>query len=118
MILKNTTFLIALAFSVSAAAGTPVGNAAAGKDKASKVCAACHGADGNHTLDASYPRLAGQYPEYLSKVLHDYKSGKRSNPIMAGQAQGLSDQDIADLSAYFGSVNGQGQIHDLSGHAR
>ena len=43
------------------------------------TCAACHGADGNETLDDTYPKLAGQYPEYLAKSLHDYKSGKRKN---------------------------------------
>ena len=115
MILRTAAVVCALAFSASALAG-PVGNAANGKKKAVAVCAACHGADGNKTLDASYPKLAGQYPEYLAKALHEYKSGKRKNAIMAGQAQGLSEKDIADLSAYFASQTSQ--IHDLSGHAR
>ena len=96
------------------ALAAPHGNAAAGKDKA-KVCAACHG-DGNKTLDASYPKLAGQYPDYLSKALRDYKAGKRKNVLMGGQAANLSDQDIADLAEYFGSMSGG--IHDLSGHSR
>lgn len=113
--LRIVCVLFALAGSASALANTPTGNIAAGKDKATKVCSACHGADGNKTLNDSYPRLAGQYPEYLSKALHDYKSGKRKNPLMAGQAQGLSEQEIADVSAYFGSLTGD--IHDLSGHA-
>ena len=107
MTLRTTTFLVALAFS-GAALAAPTGNVA--------VCSACHGADGNKTLDASYPKLAGQYPEYLSKALHEYKSGKRKNPIMAGQAQALNEQDIADLSAYYAAQ--PSQIHDLSGHAR
>ena len=111
-----TAALLAFAFATTAQAGTPTGNAAAGKGKATTVCSGCHGADGNKTLDGSYPRLAGQYPDYLSKVLHDYKSGKRKNPIMMGQAQGLSEQEIADLAAYFGSLSGN--IHDLSGHQR
>lgn len=115
MILRAATVIAALAFSASALAG-PAGNAASGKKKATAVCAACHGADGNKTLDASYPKLGGQYPEYLAKALHEYKSGKRKNAIMAGQAQGLSEQDIADLSAYFAAQTSQ--IHDLSGHAR
>ena len=114
MTLRNATFLVALAFSASTLAA-PAGNVAAGKTKAG-VCAACHGADGNKTLDNTYPRLAGQYPDYLSKALHEYKSGKRKNAIMGAQAQSLSDQDIADLTAYFGSL--QPQIHDLSGHQR
>jgi len=115
MILR-TAALLAFTFAATAVASAPVGHAAAGKAKATTVCSACHGADGNKTLDGSYPRLAGQYPDYLSKALHDYKSGKRKNPIMMGQAQGLSDQEIADLTAYFGAL--PGEIHDLSGHAR
>lgn len=115
MTLRATTLLVALAFSAVALAA-PNGNAANGKKKAVAVCAACHGADGNKTLDPSYPKLGGQYPEYLSKALHEYKSGKRKNAIMAGQAQGLSDQDIADLSAYYAAQ--PSQIHDLSSHAR
>jgi len=114
MTLRISALLFMLAFAASATASTPTGNVAAGKNKAG-VCAACHG-DGNKTLDASYPKLAGQYPDYLSKALHEYKSGKRKNPIMGGQAANLSDQDIADLTAYFGSLDGT--VHDLSGHAR
>ena len=114
MTLRISVLFLALAFAASTSASTPTGNIAAGKNKAG-ACAACHG-DGNKTLDASYPKLAGQYPDYLSKALHEYKSGKRKNAIMGGQAANLSDQDIADLTAYFGSLDGT--VHDLSGHAR
>jgi cytochrome c553 len=113
MLLRATALLLALAFAASATA-SPTGNATRGKQKAAP-CAACHG-DGNKTLNDTYPKLAGQYPEYLSKALHEYKNGKRKNAIMGAQAAPLSDQDIADLSAYFGSQ--KAQIHDLSGHAR
>ena len=113
MFLRATALVLTLAFAVSASA-SPTGNAAAGKKKAG-TCAACHG-DGNKTLNDTYPKLAGQYPEYLSKAMHEYKSGKRKNAIMGAQAQALSEQDIADLAAYFGAQ--QAQIHDLSGHAR
>jgi cytochrome c553 len=113
MSLRLVTFVLALSASALVLAA-PHGNASAGKAKAAP-CAACHG-DGNKTLDATYPKLAGQYPDYLSKALHEYKSGKRKHPIMDAQAANLSDQDIADLAAYFGSV--PGGIHDLSGHAR
>ena len=112
----RTAILLALGFAATAQAGISTGNAAAGKAKATTVCAACHGTDGNKTLDNTYPRLAGQYADYLAKALHDYKSGKRKNPIMIGQAQGLSDEEIADVAAYFGSL--PAQIHDLSGHGR
>jgi cytochrome c553 len=114
MTLRISALFLALVFAAGANASTPTGNIAAGKNKAG-VCGACHG-DGNKTLDASYPKLAGQYPDYLTKALHEYKSGKRKNPIMGGQAANLSDQDIADLTAYFGSLSGT--VHDLSGHNR
>ena len=118
MTVRISVLLLALAATAGASASTPVGNIAAGKTKAG-VCGACHG-DGNTTLAVGethpYPKLAGQYPDYLSKALHEYKSGKRSNAIMGGQAANLTDQDIADLTAYFGSLSGS--VHDLSGHER
>ena len=114
MILRTTSFCLAIALSATVLA-SPKGNIAAGKAKAQQ-CAACHGADGNKTLDNTFPRLAGQYPDYLSKALLEYKSGKRKNAIMGGQAQTLTEQDIANLAVYFGSL--KGDIHDLSQHER
>ena len=105
--------LAALAFAGTAVAG-PKGSAAAGKGKA-VACAACHGADGNKTVDNNHPKLAGQYPDYLVKALAEYRSGKRKNAIMGAQAKGLSDKDIADLAAYYGSL--RADVHDMSGHA-
>ncbi|RUO66385.1 Cytochrome c553 [Pseudidiomarina planktonica] len=82
------------------------GDVEAGQEKA-QVCAACHGPQGNTAVDM-YPKLAGQHASYIAKQLHDYKlaaetNGEegRANAIMQGQAMGLSDEDIADLSAYF-----------------
>lgn len=77
------------------------GNVSAGKKK-SVACVACHGPDGNGPIPL-YPRLAGQHEDYLLKVLQDYKSGKRSNAVMKGIVLPLSEQDIADLAAYFAS---------------
>jgi cytochrome c553 len=118
MSLRATALVLALVVALPALA-SPTGNIAKGKQHAQAVCAACHG-DGNKTLAVNgeypYPKLAGQYPEYLSKALHEYKNGKRKNPIMGAQAASLSEQDIADLAAYFGSL--QPEIHDLSGHNR
>ena len=85
------------------------GNPAAGKEK-SVTCQACHGTDG-HSIAPNYPILAGQYESYLVQALHDYRSGKRSNIIMAGFAAGLTDQDIDDLAAWFASQKG---LQDLS----
>ncbi len=75
------------------------GDAAKGEEL-STTCAACHGADGNSTLQDN-PKLAGQYESYLFRALSDYKSGARSNATMAGFAAALSEQDMRDLAAYF-----------------
>ncbi|HKP65019.1 MAG TPA: cytochrome c [Casimicrobiaceae bacterium] len=75
---------------------------AAGQAKAKEVCQACHGLDGN-SATPDYPKLAGQYPDYLAKALRDYKSGARKNPIMAGMASALTTNDIDNLSAYYAS---------------
>ncbi|MEN9912142.1 MAG: hypothetical protein RI956_586 [Pseudomonadota bacterium] len=71
-----------------------------------QMCAACHGAEGN-AIGPSIPKLAGQHPEYLAKQLHNFKSkngkpAERNNAIMAGFAAGLSDDDIRNVSAYYG----------------
>ncbi len=77
----------------------PAADAEAGKQKA-KVCVSCHGADGNSTNPA-YPSLAGQVSGYIAGQLSLFKSGQRKNDIMAGMAAGLSEQDLADLDAYY-----------------
>lgn len=100
--------LATLAFS-SPAALAATGNAEAGKAK-SAPCAACHSPDGNGT-DPQYPRLAGQYRDYLEQTLKEYRAGKRRNSIMAGFATPLSDQDIADLAVYFSGL--PGKLDDL-----
>ncbi len=75
---------------------------AAGQAKAKEICQACHGLDGN-SQSPDYPKLGGQYPDYLQKALRDYKSGARKNPIMAGFAGALTDKDIENLAAYYAS---------------
>jgi cytochrome c553 len=77
------------------------GNAEAGKTKAA-TCAACHGADGN-SVNPEWPKLAAQHPNYIIKELTDFKNDKRTNATMAPMAKPLSDQDMADLAAYFTS---------------
>ncbi|MDJ0654376.1 MAG: cytochrome c [Xanthomonadales bacterium] len=77
---------------------------AAGETK-SVVCQACHGADGNG-IDPQYPRLAGQYGDYLAHSLKAYRSGERNNVVMAGFATTLSDQDIHDLAAFYAAKEG------------
>jgi cytochrome c553 len=88
------------------------GNAANGAELAKKYnCASCHGADYKTPIDPSYPKLAGQHADYLVHALTAYKRGNkasngRSNPIMAGMAQPLSDRDMADIAAYLQSLPG------------
>lgn len=99
---KAASFILAgamgLGFSVVSHAA---GDAVAGQAKAA-VCGACHGADGN-SMVSMFPKLAGQGERYLAKQIQDIKSGARAVPQMAGLTDNLSDQDIADIAAYFSS---------------
>ena len=106
--LKLTAALSCALWSSVALAG---GNVAAGKALTEKYsCFACHGKDFNTPIDPSYPKLAGQHPDYLVHALTAYKRGDaangRNNPIMVGQVKPLSDQDIKDLEAYLASMPG------------
>jgi cytochrome c553 len=83
------------------------GDAAKGQETASKVCAACHGPDGNSPLPVN-PSIAGQHPEYIYKQLSNFKpkAGKpaeRNNPVMLGMATPLSDDDMKNVAAYYAS---------------
>ena len=101
MIRKSIVLLLLITAPVALQAK---GNAAAGQEKA-KVCEACHGLTGE-SVDPIYPNLAGQYKSYLKQALSDYRSGSRTNAIMAGFAKTLSNQDIEDLSAWFSEQEG------------
>jgi cytochrome c553 len=90
-------FLFALLAAASAASAADL---KAGEAKAKQVCQACHGADGN-SANADYPKLGGQYPDYLAKALRDYKSGARKNAIMGAFAGTLSAADIENVTAYY-----------------
>ncbi len=130
---KTPLFLIALASALTLAAcsnssngehaeaearassrGLPTGNIQAGLQLATKgadgiaACSSCHGAEGNAPIDGMYPKLGGQYADYIGHALQAYRSGDRAGgtaDIMGAQAKGLSDQQIADVAAYFGSVS-------------
>lgn len=102
--MNKTLFILAaaaLGFSLPVHAK---GDYEAGKAK-STTCAACHGFDGNSTVP-SFPKLAGQQRDYLYHALKAYKTGKRKNPIMAGQVQNLSDTDMLDLTMYYSQQKG------------
>jgi cytochrome c553 len=76
-------------------------DASAGKDQ-SAVCSACHGADGNSAVP-TFPKLAGQGERYLLKQLKDIRDGARPVPTMVGQLDGKSDDDLANLAAFYAS---------------
>jgi cytochrome c553 len=86
--------LIASAGSVMAAGSVAKGEKLAGR------CVGCHGVGGNST-NPEWPKLAGQNAGYIAKQLADFKSGARKNPLMSGQAAGLSSAQMADLGAYY-----------------
>lgn len=82
------------------------GDPAAGKAQAA-ACGACHGQDGATGLDPTYPNLAGQNEKYLTNQLKMIRDGSRVIPLMAGQLNGKSDADLADLAAYYASLPGK-----------
>lgn len=82
------------------------GDAAAGKDQ-TVVCSACHGADGNSAA-GTFPKLAGLGEKYLTKQLMDIRDGARPIPTMVGQLDGKSDQDLADIAAFYDSQTRSG----------
>ena len=91
------------------AAAQPAAKAdpAKGQQIATQVCVACHAADGNSTAPAN-PKLAGQFPDYLGKQLHNFKAApgkkaERENPVMAGMVANLSEEDMRNVAAYYGS---------------
>jgi cytochrome c553 len=77
----------------------------AGKQKA-VLCAACHGEGGAKPVMPQTPILAGQYVDYLEHALRAYKKGTRQNPLMSPMATPLTEEDIANLAAYFSQQQG------------
>ena len=104
----------------SSSAGLPAGRLAAGEQAAAakgkatgQSCIDCHGPDGNAPIDASYPKLGGQYADYLAHALQEYRSGARQHALMTPQATNLSDQEISDLATWFASR--PSELRDLHG---
>jgi len=92
------------------AAGSLVGDAAAGQAKA-VTCGACHGADGNSAVP-NFPKLAGLGEKYLLKQMKDIRSGLRPVAAMAGQVDNMSDQDLADIAAFYDSQTRSAEMAD------
>jgi cytochrome c553 len=104
--MKTTNTILALAalFCAGVAnAQAPTGDANRGRERV-QMCQGCHGIDGWRTAFPEVyhvPKLAGQHAQYLVGALQAYRSGARSHPSMRAIAASLSDQDIADLAAYY-----------------
>ncbi|ALN85563.1 MULTISPECIES: c-type cytochrome [Lysobacter] len=103
--------------------GLPAGNIAAGEKFANtkrpptnQACVECHGtnSDSKLPIDPVTPRLAGQYHDYLAHSLQMYRDGDRAHALMSLQAKDLTDQQIADVTAYFGSLQND-KLRDLHG---
>lgn len=77
------------------------GDPVAGREK-SQLCQGCHGEEGN-SVEGLIPKLAGQYGKYIAKELRNYQAGTRSHQIMNAMAATISDEDLADIAAYFAS---------------
>lgn len=93
--------LSALVSTFASQATLAQGDAAAGQAK-SALCATCHGVDGNSELSIN-PKIAGQNASYIVKQLQDFKSGARVGPTMAAMVAALSDEDMADIAAWYAS---------------
>ena len=109
----NHTILFAAAVSAAlisswaAAQGAVNGDAAKGGQK-NQMCQGCHGIEGWRTAYPEVykvPKLGGQHPAYIVKALQEYKSGERNHPSMRAIAASLSDQDMADLAAYYAQAS-------------
>jgi cytochrome c553 len=96
-----------------AAAAQPAeikGDAQRAKQFKISMCIGCHGIEDYRTaypVVYSVPKIAGQNPGYITAALKEYRSGERSHPTMRGVAASLSDQDIADVAAYYGGAKRQ-----------
>ncbi|MEO7744078.1 MAG: c-type cytochrome [Usitatibacter sp.] len=108
------TVLVAAGFAASAQAPAPAapksGDANSGKNKVFQ-CQGCHGvADWKTVFPETYrvPKLGGQKPAYIVAALRAYKSGERDFATMRGMVTDMTDQDMADIAAYYGGGGGQG----------
>jgi len=114
----NTRCLILglAALGLIAPAADGAGDPQAGQSKAA-VCVACHGPNGN-SVNAEWPKLAGQNEIYLLRQLTLFKSGQRVNPLMAGMVATLNEQDMANVAAYFAAQRSKPGVTDQSLYVR
>ena len=102
MLREEATLAIAVAFALAGASSPVSADPAAGQTKA-QMCTPCHGANGL-AVAPNTPHLAGQPEPYLVDQLKAYRSGKRAHEVMSVVAKPLTDADIADLAAWFASL--------------
>lgn len=106
LLLSVSMALVACVTAVSASAQEVKGDVKAGEKK-NAMCIGCHGIEG---YQASFPeihkvpKIAGQSEQYIAAALNAYKKGERKQASMRGIAESLSDQDIADLAAYYAQL--------------
>ncbi len=110
----NILFSLVMLSVFVSATSQAAGNAEAGKTKA-QVCFSCHGMNGDGNTNPPWPALAGQHAAYISKQLADFKSGARMEPLMIAQVASLSEEDMADLGAFFASQKVKTGAADESG---
>ena len=115
MLVRNTirtfVFLLGCGLMVTVqAAGIIKGDAAAGEGKA-VTCGACHGVDGNSAVP-NFPKLAGLGEKYLLKQMKDIRDGRRPVAAMAGQVDNMTDQDLADIAAFYDAKERTSEMAD------
>lgn len=103
-------FSIALALVLAGNQAMAGGDAEAGQAKAA-TCVACHGVDGNSVVP-TFPKLAGLGHKYLLKQMKDIRDGRRPVALMAGQVDNMSDQDLADIAAFYDAQPRTGGMAD------
>ena len=115
MLVRNTirtfVFFLGCGLMVTAQAADIIkGDAAAGEGKA-VTCGACHGADGNSAVP-NFPKLAGLGEKYLLKQMTDIRDGRRPVAAMAGQVDNMTDQDLADIAAFYDAKERTSEMAD------
>jgi cytochrome c553 len=102
---KCYKILMALVLSLSSIGYCSAGDAKAGKAKAG-LCFGCHGAQGISVMP-QYPNLAGQKEQYLVSAINSYRNGGRNDPTMKAMTASLTDDDVANIAAFFSSLPGK-----------
>ncbi len=104
LILRTTSLIIAFGLFASTASFA-AGNIEQGKLK-SETCLGCHGVPSYTNVYPTYhvPKLGGQHADYIVTALKGYQSGERSHRTMQAQTSGMSEEDMADIAAYFQSL--------------